>query len=121
MEVEDVDFAELIVIEEEIAAKGSRSGIAQVLADEAGFEGFPLGMDAVDVRLREDDLELAAVHHAAEQLDLVVEEVVGEQLIAQVVEQRLHGELSGIGDLEDEVLLRKKGRAMPRVNQIKQV
>jgi hypothetical protein len=76
VQVEDVDFAEEVVIEDEIAAKGSWSGIAQVLAGETGFEGFPLGMDAVDVRLREDELEPSAVHHSAEQLDLVVEEVV---------------------------------------------
>ena len=72
--------------EAEIAAEGSRGWIAQVLADEAGFEFFPIGMDAVDVGLGEDDLEPPAFHHAAEQLDLVVEEVVGEQQIAQVVE-----------------------------------
>ena len=112
MQVEDVDFAELIVIEEEIAALGSRGGIAQVLADEAGFEICPLGMDAIDVGLGDDDLEPFAFHRAAEQLDLVVEEVVGEQQIAQVVEERLRGEFSGISDLEDEVLIRQQGHAM---------
>jgi hypothetical protein len=34
------------------------------------------------------------------------------KLIAQVVEQGLRGEFPGIGDLEDEVLRRKKGHAM---------
>lgn len=76
VQVEDIDFAEEVVIEDEIAAEGSRGGIAQVLADETGFEFGSLGMDAVDVGLREDDLEPPAFHHAAEQLDLVVEEVV---------------------------------------------
>lgn len=92
VQVEDIDFAEEVVIEDEIATEGSGRGIAQVLADESGFEDFPLGMNAVDVGLREDELEPPAFHHAAEQLDLVVEEVVGEQLIAQVVEQRLGGD-----------------------------
>ena len=112
VQVEDIDFAEEVVIEDKIAAEGSWSGIAQVLAGEAGFEGCPLGMDTVDVGLREDDLKPSALHHAAEQLDFVVEEVVGEQLIAQVVEKGLRGEFSGIGDLEDEVPVRQKGHAM---------
>lgn len=99
MEVEDVDFAELVVIEEEIAAKGSRGGIAQFLADEAGFEVFPFRMDAVDVGLGDDDLESPAFHQAAEQLDLVVEEVVGEQQIAQVVKERLRASFRALATL----------------------
>ena len=57
--------------EAEIAAEGSRGWIAQVLADEAAFEFFPLRADAVDVGLGEDDLEPPAFHHATEQLNLV--------------------------------------------------
>jgi hypothetical protein len=45
-------------------------------------------------------------------LDSVVEEVVGEQLIAQVVEQRLRCEYSRIGDFEDEVPPGQQGHAM---------
>ena len=109
MQIEDVDFAELVVIEEEIAALGSWGGIAQVLADEAGFEVCPVRMDAVDVGLGDDDLEPFAFHHAAEQLDLVVEEVVGEQQIAQVIKERLRGVFSGIGDLEDDFVVWQPG------------
>jgi hypothetical protein len=62
--------------------------------------------------LGDDDLEPFAFHRATEQLNLVVEEVVGEQQIAQVIKERLRGELSGIGDLEDEVLIRQQGHTM---------
>ena len=49
VQVEDIDFAEEVVIEDEIAAEGSRGGIAQVLADEAGFEFSPFGTSKIGV------------------------------------------------------------------------
>jgi hypothetical protein len=101
VQIEDIDFTKGFVVDDEVAALSARIGIAQALRYQTGLEFRPVGVRAVHVGLRDDEVQPLAFLVTAEHLEIVVEETIAEQQVSQVVVERLGGERVNVRDFED--------------------
>ena len=76
VKVKDIDLAEKLVIEDEIAALGPWSRVTEVMFRESFTQFRPVRVNAVDVRLADDDEKAIADVACTDEVDVVVEVVV---------------------------------------------
>ena len=76
VKVKDIDLAEKLVIEDEIAALGTWCRVTEVMFRESFTQFRPVRVNAVDVRLADDDEKAIADVACTDEVDVVVEVVV---------------------------------------------